>query len=140
MTTKKNRFFPARAWISIMFLVGVGLLLVGLIEMLRLPVDPPDTGALSSVTFGFILVFLAGARLFRGEHDTFQDERTRKIGAYGLSWSWFLTFMVLFVLFWLDYLGIFSPGGGMVAVILILLMGISAKVFQLYLFRRGDIE
>jgi len=140
MTTKKNRYFLARAWISIMFLVGVGLLLVGLSEMLRLPVDPPDTGALSSVTFGFILVFLAGARLFRGEQDTFQDERTRKIGAYGLSWSWFLTFLVLFVLFWLDYLGIFSPGGGTVAVIIILLMGISAKVFQLYLFRRGDIE
>lgn len=140
MATKKNGLFLSRAWITIMFLVGVGLLLIGLGEMLLLPVDAPDSRSLSFVTFGFVLVFLAGTRLFRGERDLIQDERTRKIGAHGLSWSWFLTFMVLFGLFWLDYLGIFSPAGGTVAVILILLMGISAKVFQWYLFRKGDTQ
>ncbi|HIH27675.1 MAG TPA: hypothetical protein HA256_06860 [Methanoregulaceae archaeon] len=140
MAEKKNGSFASRTWITVMFIIGLVLLLVGLGAMLLLPADAPDTRSLSFVTFGFVLVFLAGGRLFRGERDLIQDERTRKIGAHGLSWSWFLTFMVLFGLFWLDYLGIFSPGSGTVAVILILLMGISAKVFQWYLFRKGDTE
>ena len=140
MPGKKAGFSLSRTVITAMFSIGVVLLLVGLAELLVAPSDAHDTRALSFVTFGFVLVFLAGARLFRSENDLLQDERTRKIGARGLSWSWFLTFMVLFVLFWLDYLGVFSPGGGAVIVILILLMGISAKIFQWYLFRKGDAE
>jgi predicted CDP-diglyceride synthetase/phosphatidate cytidylyltransferase len=108
--------------------------------MLFMPVDAPDNAAIPFVTFGFILVFLAGARLYHDENNFLQDERTRKIGAYGLSWSWFLTFIVLFGFFWLDYLDIYKPDAGALSVILILVMGVSAKVFQWYLFRKGDVE
>jgi predicted CDP-diglyceride synthetase/phosphatidate cytidylyltransferase len=140
MQKQQRSFFKSRTWVTVFLIFGVTLLIAGLAELLFMPVDGPGNMAISFVTFGFILVFLAGARLFRDETDFLQDERTRKIGAYGLSWSWFLTFIMLFGFFWLDYLGIYKPDAGTLAVILILLMGVSAKVFQWYLFRKGDVE
>ncbi len=137
---KQQSFFKSRTWITVLFIFGIALLFAGLSEMLIKPVDAPDNPAIPIVTFGFILVFLAGARLYHDENNFLQDERTRKIGAYGLSWSWFLTFIVLFVFFWLDYLGIYKPDAGALSVILILFMGVSAKAFQWYLFRKGDVE
>ena len=140
MQKQQRSFFKSRTWVTVFLIFGVTLLIAGLAELLFMPVDGPGNMAISFVTFGFILVFLAGARLFRDETDFLQDERTRKIGAYGLSWSWFLTFIMLFGFFWLDYLGIYKPDAGTLAVILILLMGVSARVFQWYLFRKGDVE
>jgi hypothetical protein len=140
MQKQQRSFFKSRTWVTVFLIFGVTLLIAGLAELLFMPVDGPGNMAISFVTFGFILVFLAGARLFRDETDFLQDERTRKIGAYGLSWSWFLTFIMLFGFFWLDYLGIYKPDAGTLAVILILLMGVSAKVFQWHLFRKGDVE
>jgi hypothetical protein len=140
MQNHQRSFFKSRTWVTVFLIFGIALLIAGLGELLFMPVDDPGTMAISLVTFGFILVFLAGARLFHDENDFLQDERTRKIGAYGLSWSWFLTFIMLFGFFWLDYLGIYKPDAGTLAVILILLMGLSAKGFQWYLFRKGDVE
>jgi hypothetical protein len=140
MQKQQRSFFKSRSWITILFVFGIALLFAGLGEMLFMPVDAPGNAAIPFVTFGFILVLLAGSRLYRDENDFLQDERTKKIGSYGLSWSWFLTFIVLFVFFWLDYLGIYKPDAGTLSVILILFMGVSAKAFQWYLFRKGDVE
>ena len=140
MQNQKRSFFKSRTWITIMFVFGIVLLLIGLAEILFMPDDARGNMAIPFVTFGFILVFLAGARLYRDEYDPVQDERTRKIGAYGLSWSWFLTFILLFGFFWLDHFGIYQPDAGTLSVMLILFMGVSAKIFQYYLFRKGDVE
>jgi hypothetical protein len=140
MQKQQRSFFKSRTWITVLLIFGIALLIAGLGELLFMPIGDPGNMAISFVTFGFILVFLAGAKLFRDETDFLQDERTRKIGAYGLSWSWFLTFIMLFGFFWLDYLGIYKPDAGTLAVILILLMGVSARVFQWHLLRKGDVE
>jgi hypothetical protein len=34
------------------------------------------------------------------------DERSKKLGAYGLSWAWLTGPLFMFGLFWLDYLGV----------------------------------
>ncbi len=140
MQRQQRSFFKSRTWITLLFIFGIALLILGLAQMLFMPVDAPGNTAIPFVTFGFILVFLAGARLYRDDDGPLQDERTRKIGAYGLSWSWFLTFILLFGLFWLEYFDIFDPDAGTLSVILILVMGVSAKGFQWYLFRKGDVE
>jgi hypothetical protein len=140
MQNQQRSFFKSRTWITILFVFGIVLLLIGLADMLSMPADARGKMAIPFVTFGFILVFLAGARLYRDEQGPVQDERTRKIGAYGLSWSWFLTFLLLFVFFWLDHFGIWKPDAGTLSVMLILFMGVSAKIFQYYLFRKGDVE
>jgi hypothetical protein len=140
MPEMERSFFKSRTWMTVMFIFGIALLMAGLVELVLMPAEDGGNTALSFVTFGFIMVLLAGSRLYRGEPHFLQDERTRRIGAYGLSWSWFLTFIALFVFFWLDYLGIYSPGAGTLSVVLILLMGVSAKAFQIYLFRKGDVD
>jgi len=130
----------SRTWITVMFICGILMLGVGLIQMVRLPV--PSSGHHSAVfiSAGTVMVILAGLRLWKGEKDYMQDERTKKIGAYGLSYSWFLTFLVLFVVFWANYLNLWSPDARTLSVLLILMMGLSAKIFQVYLFRKGDVE
>lgn len=140
MSHTKGSFLKSRNWTTVMFVSGTILLFAGLLQLVLMPAEAPGNAALSFVTFGFIMVFLAGSRLYRGEQYYRQDERTRRIGAWGLSWSWFLTFLALFGIFWLDYLGIWSPGAGTLSLILILFMGISAKAFQIWLFRKGDVE
>lgn len=140
MSYTMGSFFKSRNWITVMFISGIILLTAGLLKLVLMPAEAPGNAALSFVTFGFIMVFLSGSRLYRGEQFYLKDERTRRIGAWGLSWSWFLTFIALFGFFWLDYLGIWSPDAGMLTVVLILMMGISAKAFQMWLFRKGDVE
>jgi hypothetical protein len=124
-----------------MFSAGIFLLIVGLIGMILTPASLmwQFTGAFISA--GTVLIIIAGLRLYRGEK-TYQqfDERTRKIGAYGLSWSWFLTFIVLFGVFCMNYLGLAFFDVGTLAVFLILLMGVSAKAFQWWFFRKGEVE
>ncbi|MDH7491400.1 MAG: hypothetical protein QHG97_03240 [Methanolinea sp.] len=138
---KDNRgLFKTRTWLVWMFLAGLFMLSAGIVGMSLL--SPPAGGTFSSafISMGAVLVVFSGLKLWRGEGDSLQDERTRKIGAYGLSWSWFLTFIVLFVVFWADYLGVWSPDAATLSVLLILLMGISARAFQMFLFRRGDVD
>ena len=133
-----QRIYRTRAWTTGIFIFGIVLLAAGLWQMLTGSGDESFAGY--AVSMGFIMVFLAGTRLLRDESYHMQDERTRKIGAYGLSYSWFVTFLVLFAVFWLDYFGIPLPDAGSLSILLILLMGISAKGFQIWLFRKGDVE
>jgi len=95
MAEDKQGTFRSRARTAGLFLAGILLIIAGLIEMVFLA--PLSGRAFSSalVSMGTVLVIISGLRLWRGEKDSFQDERTRKIGAYGLSWSWFLTFVAL---------------------------------------------
>lgn len=139
MPSKRPSFFKSRTWISIMFLFGVLMLAVGLAQLTLIPASPGKNFTAAYISAGTVLVIMAGLWLYKGEKNYIQDERTRKIGAYGLSWSWFLSFILLFVFFWAHYLHLWSPDAGVLCVILILFMGISAKTFQWWFFRKGDV-
>lgn len=79
-------------------------------------------------------------RLWRSGEDIEADERTKKIGAYGLSYSWLLTLILLFLLFWIDRLALIALTAGDVLLAAILVMTISAKLFQWHLSRKGDVD
>lgn len=72
--------------------------------------------------------------------DPESDERSKKIGAYGLSYAWLTGLLFMFVLFWLDYLGILRVGTQVALAVSILVLALSARLYQIYLFRRGDVE
>ena len=97
--------------------------------------------ALSSVlvTVGLVTIAVVVMRHRRFRDDLESDERTKKIGAYGLSYSWLLTLVFLAILFWVDYLGLLTLPAGDVLLVTILLMGVSARLFQWYFFRQGDV-
>ena len=68
------------------------------------------------------------------------DERSKKIGAYGLSYAWLTGLIFMFGLFWLDDLEILNLSTRTALSGSILVLALSAVIFQLYLFRKGDVE
>ncbi|MDD4255407.1 MAG: hypothetical protein PHP59_08540 [Methanofollis sp.] len=117
---------------------GVLLLLLGIAGVVTGREDETVTGMF--ITSGIIVLLFAGTRAMRGEKGPEQDERTRKIGAYGITYAWFLTLVYLFALFWLENTGVLALSSTDVMLSSILLTTISATVFQWWLFRKGDVE
>jgi hypothetical protein len=68
------------------------------------------------------------------------DERSKKIGAYGLSWAWLTGLIFMFGLFWLDYLNIMRLGTQVALALSATVLALSAVLYQMYLFRKGDVE
>jgi hypothetical protein len=92
------------------------------------------------VVAGCAFLFTGIARHRRDGDDPESDERSRKIGAYGLSYAWLTGLLFMFALFWLDYLNILRLDTQTALVLCILVLAVSARLFQVYLFRKGDIE
>jgi uncharacterized membrane protein len=68
------------------------------------------------------------------------DERSKKIGAFGLSWSWLTGLFFMFGLFWLDYLNIMKLSTQVALALSVTVLALSAVFYQMYLFRKGDVE
>lgn len=113
-------------------LAAIGILLPFLIEGI-------ETLSTVLVTIGFVTIAVACVRHWRLKDELESDERTKKLGAYGLSYSWLLTLVFLAVLFWIDYLKVLTLPLSGVLFVTILLMALSARLFQWYLFRQGDV-
>ena len=119
--------------------LGFLLVLAGLLPALfGVEYDGVDSSVL--VTIGIVVIAVMALRFWRSGEDIEADERTKKIGSYGLSYSWLLTLVVLFVLFWAERLALLSLSAGDALLAAILVMTISAKVFQWHLSRKGDVE
>jgi hypothetical protein len=117
---------------------GIFLIIMGVIQ--GLVSGWQDVTASGLITSGIIVVIIMLGKEIRTEEGPPQDERTKKIGAWGLSYSWFLTFVTLFILFWVQYLGLLVLSVQIVILFLVLEMAISARFLQWYFFRRGDVE
>jgi len=119
--------------------IGVGVILA--VAGVILPFLVDGTEALSSilVAIGLVTVAVIGVQYWRYRDNLEKDERTQKLGAYAVSYSWLLTMVFLALLFWVDYLGLFVLSVQAVLVSAILLMAFSARIFQWYLFRQGDV-
>ncbi|OPY39019.1 MAG: hypothetical protein A4E35_00251 [Methanoregula sp. PtaU1.Bin051] len=72
--------------------------------------------------------------------DPESDERSKKIGAYGLSYAWLTGLFFMFGLFWLDYLSIFKLSAQNALALSILVLAISAVLYPVYISRRGDVD
>ncbi len=68
------------------------------------------------------------------------DERSKKIGAYGLSYAWLTGLFFMSGLFWLDYLGVFRLSTQNALALSVVVLALSAVICQTYLFRKGDVE
>lgn len=96
--------------------------------------------AISLINIGGVIIFVTFIRAKRFKNGPMKDERTVRIGSYGLSYSWFVTLILLAVLFWVDYFKLVQFTVDQVLGLLILVMAVTAKGFQWYLFRKGDVE
>lgn len=86
----------------------------------------------------FLITGITRHRLYGDDPES--DERSKKIGAYGISYAWLTGLFFMFCLFWLDYLGILRLGTQVALAQSILVLALSARVYQICLFRKGDVE
>jgi drug/metabolite transporter (DMT)-like permease len=128
-------------WHRYLYRVIAGSVLVvwGTAELLF---NPPGDGILPAALLAAGLAFLVIGfiRWKRYGNAPEQDERSRKIGAWGISYSWFVTLLFMTALFWLDHAGMVNLPGGIALGASVILMTISAVIFQMYLARRGDVD
>ena len=72
------------------------------------------------------------------EEEIRPDERTQKIGAYALSYAWWIGISWIILLFWSDNLGIWRPDTQLALGICLLLLFIPATFFLIYRSYNGD--
>ena len=116
---------------SVMIVCGIAWLLL----------DPSGDHLLPAALLAAGIAFLAIGfiRWRRFGNTPEQDERSRKIGAWGISYSWFVGLFFMTGLFWLDYSAVVSLSAGSALAASLIVMTLSAVVFQVYLSRKGDV-
>ena len=119
-------------------IIGILMLISGLVSIVL---------AKGEFVIGSILLisgiafFVTGiTRHVRNGENPESDERSKKIGAFGLSYGWLTGLFFMFALFWLDYLNFLRLGTQVALALSIVVLALSARVYQIYLFRKGDIE
>lgn len=104
-----------------------------------LGVETGISGSVTGIVTGAI-VSLIGIRglLLKGQPRS--DERTRKLGAYASSWSWFAGMCVVSCLFLGEYYGIFHISTVQALGLVLVSMLITIVLFNAYYRTRGDVE
>ena len=118
--------------------IGALMLVSGIISIL---LNPSEAGIGTMLVVAGIVFLITGiSRHKKFGNDPESDERSKKIGAYGLSYAWLTGLFFMFGLFWLDYLGVFKLSVQNALMASILVLALSAAIYQAYLFRKGDVE
>ena len=118
-------------------IIGALMLITGVV-FLTLSSSEPVIG--SFLIFGGVAFFITGIirqQRYRDGPET--DERLRRIGAYGLSYAWLTGIFFMFMLFWADYLGMLKLNAQVALALSIVVLALSAPIYQIYLFRKGDV-
>jgi hypothetical protein len=118
--------------------IGALMLVIGTIFIL---LNPSEAGIGTMLVVAGIVFLIAGI----SRHKKFgnapeSDERSKKIGAYGLSYAWLTGLFFMFGLFLGDYLGVLKLTVQNALMASILVLALSAAIYQAYLFRKGDVE
>ncbi|WP_440949314.1 hypothetical protein [Methanosphaerula subterraneus] len=124
-------------------LAGGLFLLCGVLALAMRREDLVTGGFLLLVGVGSLAVGLARPGTFGGSPEStlfglWADERSKQIGARGLSYAWLTGLFFMFVLFWLDYLNLLRLGTQISLALSIVVLVLSARLYQMYLCRRGD--
>jgi hypothetical protein len=119
-------------------IVGTVMLVSGLISSVFEPGGSIFSTILITGGCAFLAVGILRHRQYKDGPES--DERSKKIGAYGLSYAWLTGIIFISVLYWLDITGILLLGTQVVLVLSLMVLAISAVLYQIYLFRRGDVE
>ena len=116
-----------------------GLMLVSGIISMMLNTGEAGIGTIL-VAAGIVFLITGISRHRKFGNDPESDERSKKIGAYGLSYAWVTGLFFMFGLFWLDSLGMLKLTVQHALMASILVLALSAAIYQAYLFRKGDVE
>ncbi len=119
-------------------IIGVLMVVSGLVSMIMTSGEAITGTILLVAGITFLLTGIIRHKKYGDDPES--DERSKKIGAYGLSYAWLTGLFFIFGLFWLDYLNIVKLGTQIALTLSIVVLALSAGLYQVYLFRRGDVE
>jgi hypothetical protein len=119
-------------------IIGILMVVSGLVSMIMTSGEAITGTILLVAGITFLLTGIIRHKKYGDEPES--DERSKKIGAYGLSWAWLTGLFFMFGLFWLDYLNIVKLGTQIALALSIVVLALSAGLYQVYLFRKGDVE
>ncbi len=91
------------------------------------------------LSMGVALIAAAWMRGWRSGEGLDRDERTDKLAAYGIAYSWLITFSLSIVLLLLDLLRLFSLSSQGILELIVLVMAGSAAILKWHLLRQGDL-
>ena len=117
---------------------AITVVVIGILASILQVGDEEISNILINIGVAIIAVLLV--RLRRTGNLPEKDERTKKLGAYGLSYSWFITFLALNLLFWIDRLHFVQLTVSSVIIILFILMLVTAKGFQWHFLSKSDVD
>jgi hypothetical protein len=90
------------------------------------------------INAGIIMIVVAAFKFSYLGAGISQDEFTRKLSSKAISYSWFLTFVVLNILFWIDYFGFLDFKKQTLFSIIIFTMLFSAVIFKKLVYKQID--
>ncbi|AAM05670.1 hypothetical protein [Methanosarcina acetivorans] len=118
--------------------LGIIIMLSGIISAAFLEVEASISIIL--ISMGLVIFVMTALRLFRRGELPDRDERTKKLAAYGITYSWLLTLVLIMVLYWVEFFKLAELTAEVILGILLFFMIISANVFRWYFMQKGDIE
>ena len=113
---------------------GLALVVIGAALTIAMPKIAPYLLSIGGVMC--IIGYLKGSR---AEKTVPPDERTLKIGHYGLAWAWLATLVILCVLYLLNVSGLFNPDTQSLLIGLLLFHAVFGRATQWYFLKKGDI-
>jgi len=118
---------------------GLIILLAGIVLQISWSgLHPAITKTL--ITGGIILMVFGLVRHMIYKEGTEEDERTKKINAFALSYSWVVTLVLVGVLLWLDHYNILKMTAMSALGLTMFVMIVVAVVSEWYIKKKGDIE
>jgi drug/metabolite transporter (DMT)-like permease len=118
--------------------IGILFIITGAVTILSTPGNTVLPAILLAAGAAFLATGIVRHRRYGDDPES--DERSKKIGAYGLSYAWLTGTVGITLLFWAEYAGIAHLEGPDALELSVLLLVIPAIVFQAYLLRKGDVE
>ena len=129
METKSRNFYR--------IIIGILMIISGITSLILTAGEAIIGTILLVAGLAFLITGITRHRQYENEPES--DERSKKIGAYGLSYAWLTGLLFMFCLFWLDYLGILRLGTQVALALSIIVLALSARLYQFWLFRKGDV-
>jgi len=118
-------------------IIGALMLISGLVSIVLTSGEAIIGAIFFTAGLGFLITGIFRHRKYRDGPES--DERSKKIGAYGISYAWLTGIFFMFMLFWADYLGVLKLNAQVALALSIIVLALSALICQIYLFRKGDV-
>ena len=118
-------------------IIGALMITSGIVSILLTAGEVIIGTMLLAAGFAFLITGISRHRKYGDEPES--DERSKKIGAYGITYAWLTGLFFIFGLFWLDYLGVLRLSTQNALALSVVVLALSAVIYQTYLFRKGDV-